>query len=138
MIIDIKKIQKLLDSDITGYKIAQEAGLQESQVGKYRRGQLKVENMTLETGLKFMKFIKGEEMKEELITKLKNYMNIESNNKEFIKNYEVTENIIDLKIDDEVLKNVEVIWATNEDRDYVILQDGTIYGTEEDDIEILF
>ena len=62
MIIDTEKIQSLLDSGITGYKISKGAGIQETQIGKYRRKELKFENMTIATATKFMEFIRRKEM----------------------------------------------------------------------------
>lgn len=66
MIIDTKKIQELLDSDITAYRISQETGVHETQIGKYRNKKVKFENMTIDTASKFMEFIRREEMKEKL------------------------------------------------------------------------
>ena len=69
MIIDTEKIQSLLDSGITGYKISKETGIQETQIGKYRRNELKFENMTIATATKFMKYIRREDMKKFEIVK---------------------------------------------------------------------
>ena len=64
MKIEINKIKQLFDSDISGYKISQETGLSQGLIYEYKRGDKKVENMTLETAEKLMKFIKENEMKE--------------------------------------------------------------------------
>ncbi|MFL8888704.1 hypothetical protein [Helcococcus kunzii] len=136
MKIEINKIKQLFDSDISGYKISQETGLSQGLIYEYKRGDKKVENMTLETATKIMKFIKENEMQKELYTKLKNYMDLyDTTIEDFVKNYDVTENIVNVKIDDELIENAEIIWATNEDEDYIIFKNGEIYTGDE--VEIL-
>lgn len=61
MIIDTEKIQKLLDSDVTGYKISQATGIHTSLISNYRSKQLKLENMSLGIAFKFMSYINNEE-----------------------------------------------------------------------------
>lgn len=134
--IDINKIKQLFDSNISGYKISQETGIKQSTISDYRNDKKKIENMTFETGLKLMKFIKEQEMKEKLLEQLKNYMDLyDTTIEDFVKNYDVTENIVNVKIDDELIENAEIIWATNEDKDYIIFKNGEIYSGDE--VEIL-
>lgn len=64
MIIDTEKIQKLLDSDVTGYKIYQATGIHTSLISNYRSKKIKLENMRLVIAKKFMSYIDGEEEKE--------------------------------------------------------------------------
>lgn len=61
MKIDIAKIKKLLNSDISGYKIYKNTGISQSTISDYRNEKKIIENMTIETGLKLMKFIEEEE-----------------------------------------------------------------------------
>lgn len=57
---DIKKeIQKLLDSDITGYRIYKETGVDQAVISKLRSGERKIEDLTVSTADKLLKF-KGE------------------------------------------------------------------------------
>ncbi|QUY63973.1 hypothetical protein GUI37_01720 [Helcococcus kunzii] len=136
MKIDIDKIKILLDSDTTGYQISKNTGIQEIQISNLRNGKTKLENITVDTAKKLMKFIEENEMRNELLTKLKNYMDLyDTTIEEFVKNYDVTENIVNVKIDDELTENAEIIWATNEDKDYIIFKNGDIYSGDE--IEIL-
>lgn len=62
MKIDIDKIKKLLDGDTTGYQISKKTGIQEIQISNLRNGKTKLENITLDTATKLMKFIEENEM----------------------------------------------------------------------------
>jgi len=62
VIIDTEKIKQLLESDVTGYQIAKNTGIQEIQISKLRNDKVKLENITLDTAEKLMKFIKEHEM----------------------------------------------------------------------------
>ena len=42
-----KKIQKLLESDISAYKIAKDTGVTQSKISGLRSGTIKIENITL-------------------------------------------------------------------------------------------
>lgn len=42
-----KKIQKLLESDISAYKIAKDTGVTQSKISCLRSGTIKIENITL-------------------------------------------------------------------------------------------
>lgn len=42
-----KKIQKLLESDISAYKIAKDTGVAQSKISGLRSGTIKIENITL-------------------------------------------------------------------------------------------
>lgn len=87
-IINLDSIEKVLESDLSGYRIAQEVGLSRSAVMKYRNGESSVLNMTLDTGLKFTEL--GTQLEnglddnkinsiEELEDYLENYPNSRSN-----------------------------------------------------------
>lgn len=53
---DIKKeIKKLLDSDITGYRIYKEAGVDQAVISKLRSGERKIEDLTVSTADKLLK-----------------------------------------------------------------------------------
>lgn len=54
-----KEIQKLLDSDITSYRIRQETGIAQQVIDRYRKGESKLENMTLRNAKKLLKFKKS-------------------------------------------------------------------------------
>lgn len=60
---DIKKeIQKLLDSDITGYRIYKETGVDQAVISKLRSGERKIEDLTVSTADKLLKFKGGKKM----------------------------------------------------------------------------
>lgn len=48
-------VKEILDSEITGYKLAKIAGITESMVSRYRKGENQIENMTLGTVEKLLK-----------------------------------------------------------------------------------
>ncbi|WP_212661224.1 hypothetical protein [Helcococcus kunzii] len=86
MKIEINKIKQLFDSDISGYKISQETGLSQGLIYEYKRGDKKVENMTLETAEKLMKFIKENEMKEMIYLRI-----VETETDGWIEDYDTLE-----------------------------------------------
>ena len=51
-----EKVQALLDSDITAYKISKATGVAVSAIGATRRGEREVENMQLKTAEKLGEF----------------------------------------------------------------------------------
>lgn len=53
-----KEIKELLDSDITSYRIEKEAGVAQQLLDKYRKGDSKIENMTLKVAKKLLEFKK--------------------------------------------------------------------------------
>lgn len=57
MIIDTDKIQELLNSDVTSYKIAKNAFFSSNLIDGYRKGKLKIENMSLRIAIELMEFI---------------------------------------------------------------------------------
>lgn len=61
MIIDTAKIKKLLDSDITSYRVAQLTNVKQPVYYRYQKGQTPVENMTLKVANELMKLINLEE-----------------------------------------------------------------------------
>jgi len=48
----IDKVKKLLDSDITSYRISKETGVSVASIGATRRGERKIDNMQLKTAEK--------------------------------------------------------------------------------------
>ena len=56
MIIDTKKIQKLLDSPITDEYIEEKTGIERKSISNYRTDNAKIMNMTLETASKLARF----------------------------------------------------------------------------------
>lgn len=52
----IDKVKKLLDSDITSYRISKETGVSVASIGATRRGERKVDNMRLKTAEKLGEF----------------------------------------------------------------------------------
>ncbi|MDN2452510.1 hypothetical protein [Lactobacillus sp. UCMA15818] len=54
-IIDLSKIKKLLDSDISAYAISEETGLTRAMINRYRKNESKLENMTIKVALKLQK-----------------------------------------------------------------------------------
>lgn len=63
MIVDTKKIRKLLNSDITSYRVAQLTNVKQPVYYRYQTGQTPVENMTLKTAKELMKVIEMGEKK---------------------------------------------------------------------------
>lgn len=60
---DIKKeVKKLLDSDITGYRIYKETGVDQAVISKLRSGERKIEDLTVSTADKLLKFKGGKKM----------------------------------------------------------------------------
>ena len=54
MIIDVNKVEALLNnSRVSGGRIAEETGITSKMVSKYRTGESKLMNMTLDTAIKF-------------------------------------------------------------------------------------
>ncbi|MCC2250091.1 helix-turn-helix domain-containing protein [Virgibacillus sp. AGTR] len=49
-------IRKLIESDITGYKIKKETGISESTISRIRRGQIDIGSITLDNALKLYEF----------------------------------------------------------------------------------
>lgn len=64
MIIDTKKIEKLLASPISGDRIEASTGIGKKTISNYRTGNAKLSNMTLETAAKLCAFWIDEESKE--------------------------------------------------------------------------
>lgn len=64
MIIDTTKIVKLLNSPLTGYKVNKLVDITQQNYDKYKKGTLKVENMTLKVASELMKIININERKE--------------------------------------------------------------------------
>mgnify|MGYP003362477614 CR=1 FL=1 len=52
----IEKVQKLMDSNITSYRISKETGVSASAIGATRRGTRRVGNLRLETAEKLGEF----------------------------------------------------------------------------------
>jgi len=52
----IDKVKKLLDSDITSYRISKETGVSVASIGATRRGERKIDNMQLKTAEKLGEF----------------------------------------------------------------------------------
>jgi len=50
-----KRVQIVLDSDLTGYEIEKETDIARSSISRYRRGHLGPENMTLDIARRFEK-----------------------------------------------------------------------------------
>ena len=57
----IKEIEKLLNSEISTYKIAKDSGVTYSLLSDYRNGKRKIENMTLQVAKKLIRY--SEELK---------------------------------------------------------------------------
>lgn len=55
-IIDTDKIQQLLDSDISAYKIEKMTGVTRSNISLYRTKATKILNMNLDKAIKLQKF----------------------------------------------------------------------------------
>lgn len=56
MMIDIKRIEALLASDISGDRVEAATGIGKKTISNYRTGNAKIENMTLETADKLCRF----------------------------------------------------------------------------------
>lgn len=54
----IKEIEDLFNSDVTDYRISKDSGVALSMIQNYRKGNRKVENMTLKTANKIYKMIR--------------------------------------------------------------------------------
>lgn len=52
----IKKIEELLNSKISSYKIAKDSGVSYSLISDYRNGKRKIENITLQVANKLIKY----------------------------------------------------------------------------------
>ena len=61
MIIDTNKINQLLDSDMTGYRVAQITNVRQPMYNRYQNGQTPVANMTIKIANELMRLIKLEE-----------------------------------------------------------------------------
>ncbi|HHV8920072.1 TPA: hypothetical protein ACURE6_000373 [Staphylococcus aureus] len=53
-----KQIKKLLDSDITGYKISKETGVSQYVISQVRLGKREIDNLTLKTTEKLYEYAK--------------------------------------------------------------------------------
>lgn len=70
MIIDVKKIEKLLESDISGDRIESYTGIGKKTIWNYRNGKAKLENMTIGNALKLCKFWDENKEEEEMEIKI--------------------------------------------------------------------
>lgn len=61
MIIDTNKINDLLASDMTGYRVAQLTNVRQPMYDRYKSGQTPVTNMTIKVADELMRLIKLEE-----------------------------------------------------------------------------
>lgn len=61
MIIDTNKINQLLASDMTGYRVAQLTNVKQPMYDRYKSGQTPVTNMTIKVADELMRLIKLEE-----------------------------------------------------------------------------
>lgn len=52
----IKKIEELLNSEISSYKMAKDSGVPYSLISDYRNGKRKIENITLQVANKLIKY----------------------------------------------------------------------------------
>lgn len=80
-IIDTKKIRKLLNSDLTSYRVAQLTKVKQPVYYRYQKGQTPLENMTLKVASELMKIVEMEEntMDRMEILKFENLMNTYTN-----------------------------------------------------------
>ena len=80
-IIDTKKIRKLLNSNLTSYRVAQLTNVKQPVYYRYQKGQTPLENMTLKVASELMKIVEMEEntMDRMEILKFKNLMNTYAN-----------------------------------------------------------
>ena len=65
----VNKVEKVLDINVTSYRISKITGITELVLSKYRKGTYKIKNMSLETSDKLIsnlseigKYVKGENM----------------------------------------------------------------------------
>jgi DNA-binding Xre family transcriptional regulator len=65
-----ENIKKLLESDITAYRISKETGISESQLSRMKKGEIEIGRITLDNAIKLNKF--WEELK------MKNFKNVGS------------------------------------------------------------
>lgn len=63
MIIDTKKIRKLLNSDMTGYRIAKMTTVKQPMYDRYKNGKTPIKNMTIKVASELMKVIEAQEKK---------------------------------------------------------------------------
>lgn len=59
----IKEIEKLLNSEISSYKISKDSGVAYSLISDYRNGKRKIENMTLQVAKKLIRYSEEIEMR---------------------------------------------------------------------------
>ena len=57
----IEKIEKLINSDVTAYQISKETGVSITAIQEVKIGKRKVENLTLKTAEKLLKYIEERE-----------------------------------------------------------------------------
>ena len=57
MEINLNEIKKLLDSDVTGYRIMKETKLTQQMYDRYKHGKSKVKDMTVRTAIELQKYI---------------------------------------------------------------------------------
>lgn len=62
-IIDTDKIIKLLNSDMTGYRVAQLTNVKQPMYDRYKNGETPIKNMTLKTAKELIKVIEAQEKK---------------------------------------------------------------------------
>ena len=55
-IVDLGKIEELLNSDISAYAISKDTNLTRAVINRYRTGETKLENMTIKVALKLQEF----------------------------------------------------------------------------------
>ena len=60
MIIDTVEIKKLIESDMTGHKVAQLSPIRQTTFDRYKTKQYKLENMTLKTAGQLMEVVEHE------------------------------------------------------------------------------
>ncbi|HAC5788979.1 TPA_asm: hypothetical protein GZX72_14225 [Listeria monocytogenes] len=59
----IETIEKLLESDITAYRIEKETNVNQSKIGKLKRREIKINNLTVNVALKLYEFAKKNHVK---------------------------------------------------------------------------
>ena len=71
-IIHVEKIKKVLDSEVTSYRLAKELSMSRAAIEKYRNGQLDIMNMKLSNALKFQSYYnkRNEELEMDKIKEL--------------------------------------------------------------------
>ncbi|WP_056990829.1 hypothetical protein [Liquorilactobacillus mali] len=77
-IVDLGKIEDLLNSDVSAYSISKNTNLTRAVINRYRTGETKLENMTIRVALKLQEFYDENYIKQtisydsgEMITELK-------------------------------------------------------------------